>query len=471
MTQRTKIILGPPGTGKTSYLLDVMDKELAAGVSPHKIAFCSFTKKSLEEAVTRACERFNFDRPDLPYFRTIHSMAFMSLGLTKDQVLSGLDYKKIGDHLGIAFTGKYDPELDAFGYNSKNNGDRYMFIDGFSRARRCSPKVVWDMITHDGLNWFEFERYASTVVDYKRDHNKYDFADMLEKGARPINVDVLIIDEAQDLSTAQWKFINESFKKAKRVYIGGDDDQAIFEWSGADVNMFINLKGERTVLTESYRIPKKVHSLAEGISGRITNRSVKSYQPRSKDGEVEYWADLQHIDFSSGTWLLLARNTYMLGEMAATIRNCGYCYTLKGTSSVSKTCVEAIELWGKHVEGLALSKKEQDKLMTYTSSLDKKTIWHEAFDKMQVESKEYYISLLRRGESLKKEPRIAVSTIHGSKGGEADNVVLLTDMVGSTWEGMPMNPNAEHRVWYVGVTRCRNSLHIVSPRSRYFYDL
>ena len=37
-------------------------------------------------------------------------------------------------------------------------------------------------------------------------------------------------------------------------------------------------------------------------------------------------------------------------------------------------------------------------------------------------------SLLKKKEDLKKPPRIAVSAIHGAKGGEADNVMLLTDI-------------------------------------------
>ena len=34
----------------------------------------------------------------------------------------------------------------------------------------------------------------------------------------------------------------------------------------------------------------------------------------------------------------------------------------------------------------------------------------------------------RNGELLKQEPRIKLSTIHGMKGGECDNVVLLSDL-------------------------------------------
>ena len=38
------------------------------------------------------------------------------------------------------------------------------------------------------------------------------------------------------------------------------------------------------------------------------------------------------------------------------------------------------------------------------------------------------ILMLRRGEKITKEPRIKLSTIHAAKGGEAENVILRTDI-------------------------------------------
>ena len=52
------LILGPPGTGKTTRLISIMEKEIARGVKPERIAFVSFTKKATEEAADRAAEKF-----------------------------------------------------------------------------------------------------------------------------------------------------------------------------------------------------------------------------------------------------------------------------------------------------------------------------------------------------------------------------------------------------------------------------
>ena len=293
---------------------------------------------------------------------------------------------------------------------------------------------------------------------------------MLMLGGRELDIDVVIIDEAQDLSTAQWRFIEQTFRKAKRMYIGGDDDQAIFEWSGADVNYFINLKGEKTVLSQSYRIPKSIHDLSQTITDKIKHRTHKPYHSKKEQGEVDYWMSLDDIDMSSGSWLLLARNSYLLGELAASTKAKGFNYMIKGKPSISTSDINAIKLWEKCRKGYKPIAQDLEKLAEYTTLTKYDTIWHDAFNKIDVERIEYFKSLNRRGESLLK-PRINISTIHGSKGGEADHVALTTDMAYSTWDATNLNMDAEHRVWFVGATRAKQSLHIVQPRGRYYYDI
>ena len=469
MTMHTEIIIGPPGTGKTTRLLDILDRELKAGVPPNKIAFMSFTNKAVDEATDRAVSRCNFKKSELVYFRTVHSMAFFSLGLKRTQVMQLADYRKIGDHLGLRFTaGSYE---DGPAPPGKNPGDHYRFIDSLARAKMANPKEIWDGLDHDGLNWYEFDRYRETVKAYKKNTGLYDFSDMLRYFPKPLDLEVCIIDEAQDLSTAQWSFISELTKNVTRMYIGGDDDQAIFEWGGADVNKFINLEGERTVLDTSYRIPASVHKVASGIASKIQQRTEKTYHSRSAKGSVEYSLDVDSIDMSSGTWMLLARNSYLLGELAAVARQQGYSYSVKGVSSVKKADTDAIECWEKHRKGLELGDKEHAILDLYTSNTASDAPWFKAFDKMSVEQTEYYLALRRRGESLLKTPRIKINTIHGSKGGEADHVVLVTDMAYTTWNATNLNQDSEHRVWYVGATRAKESLNIIMPRARYHYPI
>jgi superfamily I DNA/RNA helicase len=87
---------------------------------------------------------------------------------------------------------------------------------------------------------------------------------------------------------------------------------------------------------------------------------------------------------------------------------------------------------------------------------------------MSREDRRYMAAVRRRGEDLTK-PRISLSTIHRMKGGEDDNVLLLTD---SSYPAVNApDQDDEHRVFYTAVTRARENLHVVDSRSQYRYSI
>ena len=71
------------------------------------------------------------------------------------------------------------------------------------------------------------------------------------------------------------------------------------------------------------------------------------------------------------------------------------------------------------------------------------------------------------GEKLSKDARVKLSTIHAAKGGEADNVLLILDNTKTIRESSEKNEDKadeENRVWYVGVTRTKQNLYIMSAK-------
>jgi superfamily I DNA/RNA helicase len=97
--------------------------------------------------------------------------------------------------------------------------------------------------------------------------------------------------------------------------------------------------------------------------------------------------------------------------------------------------------------------------------------WYDVLDNIDA----YEIVYLRRlkdlGEDFSKEPRIRVSTIHQAKGGECDNVVVLLDLGKLVYKSYTKDPDDEHRVFYVAVTRAKQNLYIVEAQKQEGYRM
>ena len=308
------IILGPPGTGKTTALLELVENYLGRGISPSKIGYFAFTKKAASEALHRAMKQFNLSEDDLPYFRTLHSLAFRRLGINTNQVMKKFNYQYIGRKLGFAVNyASY--EDDNGGYFSSNS--EYLNLISVATVKGISVEEQYDLNEHGG----DIERdkliiIANEIKNYKRQLGLIDYSDMIskftEKDLSP-TFEVVFIDEAQDLSFLQWQMVKSIWNKSKEVYLAGDDDQAIFRWAGADLNHFITLKGNIKILNQSYRVPSgDIHNLAMKLVNRIFKRRPKLWKPKAKQGILRYHADVEQVDMSSGNWLVLTRTNYQL---------------------------------------------------------------------------------------------------------------------------------------------------------------
>jgi hypothetical protein len=102
---------------------------------------------------------------------------------------------------------------------------------------------------------------------------------------------------------------------------------------------------------------------------------------------------------------------------------------------------------------------------------DARQIWHDALVRIPLAAREHYLACRRRGEKLNQPPRVRISTIHGAKGLEADHVYLGMDLTPRTQRGFELDPDAEHRVFYVGATRARERLVLGAATGAYAYHV
>ena len=230
------IYLGPPGTGKTTTLLDRVDTELNRGTPPDRIGYFSFTRRAAEEAVTRASTKFNLTPRQLPNFRTLHSFAFRALGLSSSDVFQGPKLRAFADWARIAISGQTWSEDGSL--NGFEAGDRILFLENLARIRCVSLREQYDEWGDDGLDWNEVCRVSNALKAFKTRHGLLDFTDMISEFLRSgvtVDLDSLIVDECQDISALQWRMVRHLAANAKSVAVAGDDDQAVYHWAGADV--------------------------------------------------------------------------------------------------------------------------------------------------------------------------------------------------------------------------------------------
>lgn len=486
---RKTLVLGRPGTGKTERLLRKIDLAIESGVRPSRISLVSFTKSAVAVAVKRACDMFGLTPDDLPNFRTVHSHAFRELGLRKGDVLSDEHLDRVAE-----VTGELMSTLEVAFSEAPAGGraaDPLLTIDHYARTTGRSLEDSWNDHGSE-IEWHRLLRFSRAYAQYKQDEGVLDFTDMLTAYAdgpgAALDIELAVVDEAQDLSRAQWRVLAKAFAGAETLVVAGDDMQMVHHWAGADEEKFLGLAGEGFEVENlplSHRLARKPFALAEEIGNRISRRYPQSCRPSGREGSVEWVSGPGEVDLHSGKdWLLLARTRAQLPAMAQAARDQGVVYSMKGESSVKWADVRAIKAHETLRGGGQIRQDDAEALGLAVGrdfggfdgergasdlEYDARPIWHDALLGISIERREYYLTVLRRGGKLTDEPRVRVETIHGAKGAEAEGVVLNTDMTYRTARAAENNPDAENRVFFVGTTRASERLVLTEPRTAYGY--
>jgi|TARA_E500000331_G_scaffold80361_1_gene75971 DNA helicase-2/ATP-dependent DNA helicase PcrA len=485
-------ILGPPGTGKTTKLLKYVQTFLKLGTPIERIGYFAFTKKAATEAKERMLKLFpQYGYRDLRHFQTLHSLAFTSLGMKKDNVMQSEHYEEIGKTIGVQVS-VYKGGEEETGYIDSDS--EYFNLINIARIKDVSTKDEYDTdLYSDDMDYNLVEIIEAELNNYKKSFALYDFTDMIEKfiGSELCpKFDVVFIDEAQDLSPIQWKMYDIIKQNTKTMILAGDDDQAIYGWAGADVQRFQEEPAKEKILPQSYRVPIRVQQVADSIISQIDTRIMKLWNPRNEEGHCEEVYDLDEVDLTQGKWLVLARTNYRLIKMKPYLMERGIYFEYKERKSFSAKLWKAIRDFSRWTSGAQLTAPEIKDIFDYTGhefvgeehlsydceyfDIDSNDTWYELFN-ADPEQVLYIRQMLSNKEKLSEGARVKLSTIHSAKGGEADNVLLIldnTEKIREAIEKSPEKADEEHRVWYVGVTRTKQNLYIMAAKEdRLGYDI
>ena len=498
------IIPGPPGTGKTHSLIHthLYDELFKHKTKPEKICYISFSKAAAKEArerIEKEYPKFSFE-----YVCTMHSLGTKELQInTTTQLLKGKNWNGFKNYSQVCKDLSFDTVKHANGYMEYTN--EYMKIIDYYRNRRLDSlldaAIQIDLV--DVISIPLLEQIYQDLTDYKANFNMYEFTDMITefvKEEKCPSLDCVFLDEAQDLNPLQWEMFFYIESQCKRSYIAGDDDQAIYSFQGADPKIFINLEGNIDPQINSRRVPRAVHKVATSILENIDERREKEWIAREAEGNVFDNLELEDIKFLEGTWMVLTRTNNQMMPIVEHLQNLGIRFECKFNDLLPGDLVQAINDWNRLNKGAFISAEEAQNVYSFLRSSKKdikrgfssgnSLVAEDSvdMDKLKEEhgllvsgdwtvlsmddvQKEYIQELVASGEDLSKPARVKVATIHSVKGQEAENVILFTDLERIIYEAAQKDPNPEHRLFYVGVTRAKENLFIMSQNYEYQYNI
>jgi len=462
MKTTTKKFYGPPGTGKTTALINLVEKEVEENnISIHSIGYLGFTNAACDEAQSRiAFQGIG------TWFRTIHSSCLYLLrrnGVDKGVVTYRHRLGFCKDH-GM----KYSSDANDIEYGDvMPEGNTFFNIISYLKNSKLDQSQ-WDSTPYADDFKRPFSQLYNSWVTFKEDCHLLDFDDMLTKTLEMdllFPTKVLFVDEFQDISPLQYDVIKHFMYAKERVYVAGDDDQAIYRFQAASPDIFLNMPADETsVLPKSYRLKKNVLDISHKLIVQNKSRKDKTFLPASDGGVVKI---LYHpkpedvVNEVSGKTFLLFRTNNLVEKFSWNMARSGIPFKYLDESKE--------KMWGWSND----SKRE-----LYNSLCGNYSAWN-TLDRMTSSGKiaggsASYMKLYIAKYHKPISPgaiNTFMGTIHSAKGREADTVILFDTITPKVMSGITMSDTGfddERRVFYVGMTRAKEKLviaHAAFPKA------
>lgn len=457
-------VYGPPGTGKTTWMMNKVAELIKSGYNPADIMYLSFTKAAASEVLRRMGVKTS------DTVSTIHSACYRLLNLSGASVVNYRKLMDFGHQIGMPFSGKSDDAVEVM-----EIGDQFLSLYSLARNRLATNEEEYERSDRPG-SWSEFQYFFESYDSWKEANGLIDFTDMLENyqnDPRSHGCKIIFVDESQDLSPLQWEVIREmaDMEGVEEVFIAGDDDQAIFEWAGANPHGMEEFEeqysAQRVVLDRSYRIPSEVHRIVTGISARISHRVGKSYQPRDEVGTVVYDEIFEPSSQTEGYILCRSHSIKQKVEKELIHRRTPFLSEGGGLPGpFGCKAAKAIRAWKRYKDSGVLTATDLDAMSAAAIERvrgdmiagDRTSILGE--DPLKIFKIPLVFLDYFRDVDIYTQPKLTTMTIHGSKGREADEVTIITDWPPRVQAGFLLNPDQEHRVWYVATSRAKHKLRV-----------
>ncbi|WP_136716741.1 UvrD-helicase domain-containing protein [Halorientalis salina] len=524
-------LFGGPGSGKTTALLDRVEQLQEEGADVRDILVVSYTRAAAAEIRERLAERLDTTPRALRgNVCTMHAKAYELLNLSRGDVVGESDKEEFCDEYGIE-------------YEDENKGARRRSARSTTIGNKVIATSQWLQRTRrDVADWYDVPfqwndeevRLPPEIDENAQTGNKYTptwpsdddridvpeairawrgyqgenglvgFADMLERVTQRSllpNVDYLVIDEFQDITTLQYDVYQEWKPHMEKILIAGDDDQVVYAWQGADPDLLLDEDvTDDNILPNSYRLPSRILNVVNKEISHIDKRQEKDLEPRKEGGRVNAVRGPSMLDLvrnvkatvdedPDGTVMLLFRARYQMFQFMDEFIGEGIpfqCLTDQRmwTDRLSQY-VDAVESIDEDEPVTALqARRLADMLADSAFGTGERDDFFDAIDERQEEVgiddlaeivvdpefvREYApfmpdprsaADMLRKVTNFQERSvdayfsgeyrgmdssRVRLGTIHSAKGREADHVFVATDLTEKVVEQMAATVEQEGR--------------------------
>lgn len=462
------VVTARAGTGKTTTILEAVENH----APEHRILLAAFNKTIATELQARI-------RSPYVQAKTLHGLGFAYIRALWGRVDVDADGNREIDlaqkvcepdspHEAVRLVGRIHTKVREL------------------QPHRSSPEEILElMVEHDllpdegmemeeGISSRWIAERASKAVDLaKLRTGLIDFADMIFlplvlNAVRPW-YDLVVVDEAQDMSEPQIEMAIKACDKNGRIIVVGDDRQAIYGFRGADSGSLNRLKAALNAtelgLTTTYRCPKSVVAIAREIVSDF------NAAPSAPEGIIENCTDTHLVTLAKPGDFILSRTNAPLVKICLSLLRAGKRASIRGRD-IGKGIISLVDRQ-KARDLVSLAKK----LSTWIDRETKRA--RASLKENAAEARIAYvqdavgvISSLSEDVSTVAELRsklgtlfvnepgsgIVCSSTHKAKGLESPNVFVLT----GTFTGKHSGEPEERNLLYVAVTRSMNRLVWVS---------
>ncbi|AFG36921.1 ATP-dependent helicase [Spirochaeta africana] len=273
------LIIAGAGSGKTRVITFRIAHMLEMGIPQSQILALTFTNKAAREMAERVRELTGKKLPQL----TVSTFHAFGVKVLRDTI-SSIGYKDnfsiydTVDQISLLKESAREIRFDMEDENPQN------ILGIFSRIK--TKRGDWDEVT---------SYYQGLYASYQRHLKLYNAVDFDDLIMLPIHIldthpeilnryteryRYIMVDEFQDTSMGQYRFMKLLADGSRNICVVGDDDQSIYSWRGANYENIISFERDYPELKEvkleqNYRSTETILEAANTLIANNTNRKGK----------------------------------------------------------------------------------------------------------------------------------------------------------------------------------------------------